>query len=148
MEIFTDILKGVNVKSQVEINNCVSESKLITIHAVTNSYFLSDHSLFDTDTQTSVTRATAILLSKVSEVPLFLSLAKTFKDNDSESLCLPSPLCEIVTRGAGKLKVRGIYISPSHTTSLNDGINHLVSIYKEVGRVLSAKQGVRQYKFP
>lgn len=86
----------------------------------------------------------SLALSKLSEQPLFLSLNKSFETNDNfmTSFSVPSPLVAVLVGGISKLKIRGFYLVPSPLIPLSTGIQHVVSVYRELGRLLSTKQGV------
>ena len=96
-------------------------------------------------TQAAISRLSAISTSMLSHKPLFLSLSDTFQTG-SDSFSMPIPLTAIVAggqQGTGKLKVRGFYLAPVPSSSTVEGIKHVISTYKEVGRMLAAKNGVR-----
>jgi hypothetical protein len=121
-----DILRGIEVKSQQEINQ------------VTLKYGPPVH---HPSVGAAITHTLAHAHSILTETPLFLSLSNNFNTTTStQSFTLPLPLSPIILKGMGKLKIKGFYICPSPAVPFDRATNGIINVYNEVGRVLSAKQ--------
>lgn len=99
----------------------------------------------DKSTAMAISCLMSVGSSELTKSPPFMNLLQSFGDGNCK-LSVPTPMMSVITggqRGIGKLKIRSILLSPSLTCDIKDGSNHVVTVYKEIGKQLSVKQGVR-----
>uniref|UniRef100_A0A1X7SM42 phosphopyruvate hydratase n=1 Tax=Amphimedon queenslandica TaxID=400682 RepID=A0A1X7SM42_AMPQE len=120
------ILSELDLKSQIELNAVINQDHGITLHP---------------SSKAAVSRVAALSLASLSNQPLFLSLNQSFNKSNtsSKTFSLPLPLFNVVTGGLGKLRIRGVYLLPSPSSSLMTGFKNIMNVYKEMGHTLSTK---------
>ncbi|XP_019848936.1 PREDICTED: enolase 4-like [Amphimedon queenslandica] len=120
------ILSELDLKSQIELNAVINQDHGITLHP---------------SSKAAVSRVAALSLAFLSNQPLFLSLNQSFNKSttSSKTFSLPLPLFNVVAGGLGKLRIRGVYLLPSPSSSLMTGFKNIMNVYKEMGHTLSTK---------
>ena len=86
----------------------------------------------------------AIAGASLLKSPLYLHLANTYFP-ETQKFTMPTPVVSILTGGhlgCGKLKMREFCLVPLPGVTFPEQIRSLVTVYQEMGKVLTAKSGV------
>lgn len=87
---------------------------------------------------------TAIAGASLLNSPLYLHLANTYFP-ETQKFTMPTPVVSILTGGhlgCGKLRMREFCLVPLPGVTFPEQIRSLVTVYQEMGKVLTAKSGV------
>ena len=92
----------------------------------------------------AISCAVASSAANFLQQPLFLYLASNFCSVPPDSFSMPLPFVSVVAGGGGgKLRVKEFLVGSFPSCSLEEQVAAITSVHTELGRILSAKQGVR-----
>lgn len=92
----------------------------------------------------AISCAAATAAANLLRQPLFLHLANTFRAAPPGTFSMPLPFASVVAGGGGgKLRVKEFLVGSLPSCPLEEQLTSIASVHRELGRILSAKQGVR-----